>query len=260
MKYAIASNRKEVGELSGFIRLDDEGAGKTLDPSKATLFSSKKDAKDWLIQNIVDTTCFSLVSEEELKDKSKQFQEFFENGAFFDRLTLIDPTMNVMFDPEKHDVYDVMDWMYRQVTEGTGNEITFDVYYSWQDTRYGDLKGSAFQEFKVYLHDDTEKIRRMVPIFEVTVDFPFKQLEKEVTYLLDKYPSFTTQEGGFDIYMDIDLGNPTLMMERIVFKRLGEEQWQACSSAGKVFYEGTLKECYDGIMDNAVRGVHSIEP
>jgi len=103
------------------------------------------------------------------------------------------------------------------------------------------------------LHNDTEKIRRMVPIFEVTVDFPFKQLEKEVTYLLDKYPSFRTQEDGFVIHLHIDLDGSGYKVERTVFKRLGGEQWQACNSMGEVVCKGTLKECYDDIMHRVKR-------
>jgi len=77
MRYAIASNYEEVGKFNTFIQLNNQGAVQVLDPSKATLFSSKKEATDWLKKNIPnpESEGFVLISEKELKDWALQFKK-----------------------------------------------------------------------------------------------------------------------------------------------------------------------------------------
>jgi len=248
MKYAIGCKYSGIRKFKGFIRLDDEGVVKFLDPSKATLFSSKKEAEAWLKKHISEPEDFFLVSEKELKDRAKEFEEFLKGGGLLGEVTLIDPTMNVMFDPEKHTVFDLMDWMYRYVAEGMEDKIAFDVYCSWHDARYGNLEGSAFQNFEVFLDDKTMEVCQIVPVFRVTTDFPFKQLEKEATYLLDKYPFFKNQEDGLLIYLNVDIGD-TYDYKKFVIEWLDEEKWHAYNTKEKVYHKGTLEECYNRITD-----------
>jgi len=86
MKFAICINEGGVGEHTPFVRLDDEGAVKVLDPSKATLFSSKKDAVDWIEDNFSSAKRFSIISKKELDNKIKRFKEFLEVGTIVERV------------------------------------------------------------------------------------------------------------------------------------------------------------------------------
>jgi len=248
MKYTLASKYGWFGKLNTFIQLDNQGAVQVLDPSKATLFASKKEAEAWLEKNIPNPASegFVLISEKELKDKIKQFEEFVKKGKPLERMTLIDPSMNAMFDPEKHDVYDVMDWMYRYVTEYMEDKVSYDTYLSWDHVPEM-LKDSAFCEFKVFLHDDIGVIGQMIPVFKVTIDFPFEQFEKEITYLIEKYPFLKHPENGFVAHVVVS-SNVEYYEEEFVLQCIDEEQWHAYETRGEQ-YKGTLKECYNGIMD-----------
>jgi len=237
MKFAICINEGGVGEHILFVRLDDEGAVKVLDPSRATLFSSEEEAEDRLYNNSLFPEKYSVIFEDELAKRAERFREFIDSDTVIGRVEeQLEPMLNFKFDPERHTIYDVIDWWHDYYTVGRGSEVSLSVCSSWHWAFSHFAGAAAFHGFKIHLTSGEER-GMIYPEFLVDLDFPFEQFQREVNYFIEKYPE--TIEFGFNLFVKGYSGC------RIAPISLKKRLWRV----EHLSIDGGLEVCYNGFVN-----------
>jgi len=189
MSFAI-QEKVNGTEEKFFLRATNDGVYRVVDPSKATHFPTKGSVEHWLDNNICSTSRykFKVIGQEELDIAISDFQKRLDEGLPYGKVVTLDQELNILFDPEKHDPVDVMDWWWKlRVKDITSQELESEALQAWTDAidYYFDRGESIFRFLSTRYPDGYN------PEYSLDVGYNEKMNPKffrdELLFILDRY-------------------------------------------------------------------------
>ena len=200
-----------------FVRVNSDNSwDEVYDPNVATIFSSKKKAREWAEENT--TLSEHMETESNIERIKKDHAEWVNNGMIRRSFDPLPVNMNQMFDPEKHDAMDIFNWFYEFNSNPEYDMlIKQEVYSSWSDARYSENYFEFIDEVQsFYNHDDFSK-RYISFRIKVYPNSKFEDFKKEMDVILENFNFNLVDDNGslmIDIF-DHDLSatrSPVLFM------------------------------------------------
>jgi len=197
------------------------------DPRRASHFETKEDAEEFC--KLFD------YEDRKIEPLSKHVKLFEKCNYQYRKLSMLDPTVNVKYDPKKHDAMAVLEWRMRhkKLPEKT---VSYETYRTWPD---------LYQVFK-HLHSLTSyHSRDYKQLFysaqlKTAKNGTYEEFLIELKLVLN-YCTLVDDEGRkiFEIF-DHELCE--YEKRSIAF---GGEEGCAITNGRYDIFEGTLKECFE---------------
>lgn len=178
--FIIRVNLNSIGPINAYIAdIDDSTCAQVFDPSRAIAFKSKKNANEYLKNNIT-----SIESICEIVDRKPEIETFnaWVSGGYM-RWTMAKPLIdkNIKYDKSKHSALDVLNQrIYMSLNDGM---VSYNNYKTWPE---------LFEIFKhlwsvecYYSKDSDDELDLTFQIM-VKRDSNFIEFKKELDLVLDK--------------------------------------------------------------------------
>lgn len=235
---------------SYYIQAFEDGSwNEVYDPHVATVFISEKAAEDFANNKTDFSEYITLISgSDNIFAEYNIFDEWVANGMIRRHFEAMNPTYNVMYDPEKHDCMDVLKWNYQFAIKGDDMMIHQEVYNSWCSRIWDHF--NFINDFNSYCSGDyTEKFVS----FEIKVDRNAKleDFKKELDLVLDNFEfNYVDKDGGLIISIfEHDLCETRSMV--LIMNDRENDEWsienERCGSASPVINRESLEKCFKKI-------------
>lgn len=210
-----------------YVRVNDKNWDEIFNPNYATLFKSKKEAKEWLVKN---TTLEEYANVVDLKDTVEKYNEWSKNGSVRRSFDFVDNSLSRPYNNESPE--EVLEWRLKVNSE----QIRYDDYKTWPDLYT--LFNNVYRLTEYHSDDYSKKYVSFELYFRK--DSKFKEFKKEFDLIL---PKVTSQKNGYKDFSVFDHFLSEGGDSVDLFYKTDEDCYVAGRYTNKI--KGSLKECFE---------------